>query len=87
MPPTPEHDLPAPKPIRDGLLTRRQADVTAHVAYGYSATDTALVLGISKYTVRKYIRQAARKIPGQGPPIVRLTRWYMTQLARHGGQI
>lgn len=49
------------------MLTPRQREVAELVARGYSAKRIARKTGISRHTAEAHIRDAASRIPGDGP--------------------
>lgn len=58
-------------------MTDREYQVAALIAEGMGAKMIAKELGLSVHTVRTHIRNIARKIPGSGPPLRRITTWYV----------
>lgn len=50
------------------MLTGRQREIAQLVAEGKSAKRIAREVGISRYTAEAHIRDAASRIPGDGPP-------------------
>ena len=57
-------------------LTPREAEVAALVAEGLSHKRVAMRLGISPETVRAHVWFAARKLPGEGRPSLKIARFY-----------
>jgi len=57
-------------------LTPRETEVAALVAEGMSHKRVAVQLGISPETVRAHVWCAARKLPGEGRPSMKLARFY-----------
>lgn len=57
-------------------LSRRQAEVAALVAKGLSDKAIARDLGLSVMTVKTYIRDGARRIPGEAAARNRLLLWF-----------
>jgi DNA-binding CsgD family transcriptional regulator len=57
-------------------LSRRQAEVAGLVAKGFPDKAIAYQLGLSVETVKTYIRDGARRIPGEGRPKHRLFLWF-----------
>ena len=47
-------------------LTRRELDCLFWAAHGYSTTDTAEALELSAETVRKHVKNAAKKMNARG---------------------
>lgn len=60
------------------MLTPRQAQIAELVASGKSYKAVARETGISVYTVRDHVVQAASRIPVEGPPKHRLTVWFFS---------
>lgn len=62
------------------LLTPRQLEVARLVAEGRSTKQVAACLGISTFTAKEHIRQAASRLGGCGhaPPRHRLALWYIS---------
>lgn len=58
-------------------LTPRQFEVAALVAAGYTAGEIAAILHRSPRTVERTIANAAARLPGQGSPRSRLTRFIL----------
>jgi DNA-binding CsgD family transcriptional regulator len=56
-------------------LTPRQREVVERVRDGETYAEIAARLGISARTVRMHARDAAKKIPGKGPPLIRILRY------------
>jgi DNA-binding NarL/FixJ family response regulator len=54
-------------------LTRREVEVCRLVAAGLSTKGVARALDVSPSTVEAHVRNAARKISGDGPPRHRIT--------------
>jgi DNA-binding CsgD family transcriptional regulator len=57
-------------------ITRRQMAVIAMLSEGWIFKQIATFLGISLRTVRWHTTAAARRIPGDRPPIERVIAWY-----------
>ena len=57
-------------------LTDRQFEIAALVAAGLSNKAIARILGLSRHTVRNHVVRVAARIPGDGPPRLRIMRWY-----------
>jgi FixJ family two-component response regulator len=57
-------------------LSTRQAQVAELVARGHPDKVIAQRIGLSVYTVREYVKEAAARIPGEGWPRQRLTLWF-----------
>jgi DNA-binding CsgD family transcriptional regulator len=51
-----------PSEYPSDILSRRQADVVQLAAAGLTAKQTAVRLGISRYTVNEYVQSAKRRI-------------------------
>ncbi len=60
------------------MLTPREREVAALVAKGFSTKAVARELGISYDTADHHIRNAASRIPVDGPPRHRLTVWFFS---------
>jgi DNA-binding NarL/FixJ family response regulator len=57
-------------------LSERQAQVVERVAKGLPDKQIAADLGISIDTVRHHIQAAATRVPGNGPPRLRLALFF-----------
>ena len=60
-------------------LTDRQLEVATLVAEGKSNKAIARALGLSRHTVRNHVVRVAERIPGDGPPRLKIMRWYYSQ--------
>ena len=57
-------------------LTERQLEVATLVAAGLSNKAIARALGISPHTARNHVVRVAARIPGDGPPRLKIMRWW-----------
>lgn len=57
-------------------LSTRQAEVASLVAKGLSNKAIAHDLGLSVLTVQSYVRDGAKRCPGEGQPRSRLLLWF-----------
>lgn len=62
-------------------LSRRQAEVVECVARGMPDKRIAAELHISVFTVRRHVRDAAARIPGDASPRHRLTLFFLNLAA------
>jgi len=60
-------------------LTDRQLEVATLVAEGKSNKAIARALGLSRHTVRNHVVRVAERIPGDGPPRLKIMRWYYSR--------
>lgn len=60
-------------------LTDRQLQVAELVAEGRSTKAIARILGLSRHTVRNHIVRVAARLPGDGPPRLKIMRWYYSR--------
>lgn len=58
-------------------LSTRQTQVAVMVRHGYLAKQIADETGLALKTVREHIYEAAAKIPGNSPPMRKLTLWVL----------
>ena len=56
-------------------LTTRQREVVEGLRDGFTYAEIAARLGITKRTVRMHALCAAKKLPGKGPPLIRILRY------------
>jgi DNA-binding NarL/FixJ family response regulator len=60
------------------MLTPRQAEIAQLVAQGMSYKAVAREVGVSVFTVRNHVMEAASRIPFDGKPRHRITVWVLS---------
>ena len=58
-------------------LTRRHIEIAERVGKGMTDKEIAGDLGLSVLTVRTYVRNAGKRIPGEGWPKHKLLLWFL----------
>lgn len=56
-------------------LTPREKDIVREVARGSTCPEIADRLGLSPHTVRTYVQNVAKKLPGRGQPMQKIMRY------------
>lgn len=63
-------------PVR---LSRREREVAALMAEGFSYSEIAVTFGCRPDTVRKYAHRMAGRLPGRGSPVVRILLYVLAE--------
>jgi DNA-binding CsgD family transcriptional regulator len=60
-------------------LSPREIQIAKLMAEGFSYSEIAGCLNWQPASVRKTAHQMAGKLPGNGPPVVKVLRWWFTR--------